>query len=106
MGTTTTIPGELFLLLTDEAGRQATSFRRQALAAAAIAELLLRERIALSERRNPDVEIVDPSPTVEAALDRSLAALEVVSCTRLPSVIYLRRMDLAEVRGEALDTAW
>src|SRR5699024_3869966 len=50
MSTTTTIPGELFLLLTDEAGRQATSFRRQALAAAAIAELLLRERIALSER--------------------------------------------------------
>src|SRR5690625_4158860 len=67
MSTTTTIPGELFLLLTDEAGRQATSFRRQALAAAAIAELLLRERIALSERRNPDVEIVDPSPTGEPA---------------------------------------
>ena len=105
MSTTTTIPGELFLLLTDEAGRQATSFRRQALAAAAIAELLLRERIALSERRNPDVEIVDPSPTGEPALDRSLAALAEVRRPRLQSVISHRRMDLTEVLGEELATA-
>src|SRR5690625_4111381 len=101
MSTTTTIPGELFLLLTDEAGRQATSFRRQALAAAAIAELLLRERIALSERRNPDVEIVDPSPTGEPALDRSLAALAEVRRPRLQSVISHRRMDLTEVLGRS-----
>src|SRR5690625_6259196 len=106
MSTTTTIPGELFLLLTNDAGRQeSTQFRRQALAAAAIAELLLRERIALSERRDPDVEIVDPSPTGEPALGRSLAALAEVRRPRLQSVISHRRMDLTEVLGEELATA-
>ena len=105
MSTTTTIPGELFLLLTDEAGRQATSFRRQALAAAAIAELLLRERVALSQRRNPDVEIVDPSPTGEPALDQALTALAEVRRPRLQSVISHRRMDLTEVIGQELVTA-
>ena len=41
--TTHTIPGELFLLLTNDAGRQdSTQYRRQALAAAAVAELALR----------------------------------------------------------------
>ena len=106
MSTTTTIPGELFLLLTNDAGRQdSTQFRKQALAAAAIAELLLRERVALSHRRNPEVEIVDPSPTGEPALDRSLAALAEVRRPRLQSVISHRRMDLTEVLGEELATA-
>src|SRR5699024_6792692 len=95
MSTTTTIPGELFLLLTNDAGRQdSTQFRKQALAAAAIAELLLRERVALSERRNPDVEIVDPRPTGEPALDRSLAALADERRPRLQVVVFHRRQDM------------
>src|SRR5690625_3915290 len=103
MSTTTTIPGELFLLLTNDAGRQdSTQFRKQALAAAAIAELLLRERVALSERRNPDVEIVDPSPTGEPALDQALTALAEGRRPRLQSVISPRRMDLTEAPGAAL----
>lgn len=101
MSTTTTIPGELFLLLTSDAGRQdSTHFRKQALAAAAIAELLLREKVALSERRNPDVEILDPTPTGEPALDQALTALAEVRRPRIQSVISHRRMDLTEVIGE------
>ena len=106
MSATTTIPAELFLLLTNDAGRQdSTQFRKQALAAAAIAELLLRERVALSERRNPDVEIVDHSPTGEPALDQALAALAEVRRPRLQSVLSHRRMDLTEVIGEEFVTA-
>lgn len=101
MSTTTTIPGEIFLLLTNDAGRQdSTQFRKQALAAATIAELLLREKVALSERRNPDVEILDPTPTGEPALDQALTALAEVRRPRIQSVISHRRMDLTEVIGE------
>lgn len=60
----TTIPGELFLLLTNDAGRkEATSQRTEAVAAAALAELLLRERLALGEARDPAVVVADGSPT-------------------------------------------
>lgn len=101
MSTTTTIPGEIFLLLTNDAGRQdSTQLRRQSLVAAAITELLLREKISLSERRNPDVEIIDPTPTGEPALDQALTALGELRRPRLQSVIAHRKMDLTEVIGE------
>lgn len=105
MSTTTTLPGELFLLLTNDAGRQdSTQFRKQALAAATIAELLLREKVALSERRNPDVEILDSTPTGEPVLDQALTALTEVRRPRIRSVISHRRMDLTEVIGEEFVT--
>lgn len=101
MSTTTTIPGEIFLLLTNDAGRQdSTQLRRQSLVAAAITELLLREKVSLSERRNPDVEIIDPTPTGEPALDQALTALGELRRPRLQSVIAHRKMDLTEVIGE------
>ena len=103
MATTTTIPGELFLLLTNDAGRQeATSHRRQALAAAAVAELALREKIAMADGRNPDLEILDTSPSGEPVLDHALAALGELRRTRTRAVLSHRSMDLTEVIGEEL----
>lgn len=106
MTTTTTIPGELFLLLTNDAGRQdSTQYRKQALAAAAVAELALREKVALDDERNPHVEVLDPASTGIPVLDQSLGALTELSRTRIKSVISHRSMDLTEVIGEGFAAA-
>lgn len=99
--TTHTIPGELFLLLTNDAGRQdSTSYRTQALAAAAIAELTLRERIALSEERTPKVQVIDTEPTDLPVLDQALGALVDLQGKSLKAAVGHRTMDLTEVIGE------
>ena len=99
--TTHTIPGELFLLLTDDAGRQdSTSYRTQALAAAAIAELALRERIALTEERSPKVQVLSTEPTDLPVLDQALGALAELEGKSLKSAIGHRTMNLPVVRGE------
>ena len=104
--TTHTIPGELFLLLTNDAGRQdSTQFRRQALAAAAVAELALREKIALSEERAPRVSVTDPSPLDIPVLDQALGALTALDGKRVTAVISHRSMDLTEVIGAAFEAA-
>src|SRR5699024_3151190 len=96
-----TIPGELFLLLTNDAGRQdSTQYRRQALAAAAVAELALREKIALSEGRAPKVTVLDTEPADLPVLDQALGALAELDGRALKSVIGHRTMDLTEVIGE------
>ncbi|WP_341854429.1 GPP34 family phosphoprotein [Brachybacterium sp. GPGPB12] len=99
--TTHTIPGELFLLLTDDAGRQdSTSYRTQALAAAAIAELALRERIALTEERGPKVRVLSTESTDLPVLDQALGALAELEGKSLKSAIGHRTMNLTEVIGE------
>lgn len=104
--TTHTIPGELFLLLTNDAGRQdATQYRRQALAAAAVAELALREKIALTEERSPAVQVRDPEPMDLPVLDQALGALAELDGKKLKSVIAHRSMDLTEVIGEGYAAA-
>ncbi|MGP4914193.1 GOLPH3/VPS74 family protein [Brachybacterium tyrofermentans] len=98
--TTSTIPAELFLLLTNDAGRQdSTQFRKQALAAAALVELTLREKVSLAEGRNPRVEVVDTASTDIAELDQALGALTELDGKRIASVIGHRWMDLTEVIG-------
>lgn len=99
--TTHTIPGELFLLLTNDAGRQdSTAYRRQALAAAAVAELALRERLALSEERAPKIQVRDTEPTGLPVLDQALGALAELDGKKVTAVIAHRSMDLTEVTGE------
>lgn len=98
---THTIPGELFLLLTNDAGRQdSTSYRKQALAAAAVAELALREKLALSEERAPKVQVRDTAPTGLPVLDQALGALTELDGKKVTHVISHRTMDLTEVIGE------
>lgn len=99
--TTHTIPGQLFLLLTNDAGRQdSTSYRRQALAAAAITELMLYERLTLTEERSPKITVRDRTPLDLPVLDQALGALEELQGKALASVIGHRSMDLTEVIGE------
>lgn len=99
--TTHTIPAELFLLLTNDAGRQgATSYRQQAVAAAALAELALRERITISEERAPRAHLVDADPTGFPALDQALAAVAERDGKKVQDLIGHRSMDLTEAIGE------
>lgn len=99
---THTIPGELFLLLTNDAGRQdSTQYRRQALAAAAVAELALREKITLTEERTPKVQVRDTEPLGLPVLDQALGALAELNGKKLKSVIARRSLDLTEVIGES-----
>ena len=104
--TTHTIPGELFLLLTNDACRQdSTQYRRQALAAAAVAELALREKAALSEDRTPKVKVLDTEPTDLPVLDQALGALAELDGRAIKTVIGHRTMDLTEVIGEGFVAA-
>lgn len=104
--TTHSIPGELFLLLTNDAGRQdSTAYRKQALAAAAVAELALRERIALGEERTPTVQVRDTEPTGLPVLDQALGALAELDGKSITSVLAHRSMDLTEVIGEGFAAA-
>ncbi|MGY5765786.1 GOLPH3/VPS74 family protein [Brachybacterium sp. DNPG3] len=106
MSTSTIIPGELFLLLTNDAGRQdSTQFRRLALAAAAVAELALRDRIRLDEARSPRVEVLDASPTGEPVLDAALEGLVDLNSPRLRGALSSRLLDLTEVIGDELAAA-
>lgn len=99
--TTHTIPGELFLLLTNDAGRQdSTYYRKQALAAAAVAELALLEKITLSEERTPKIQVRDTAPTDLPVLDQALGALATLDGKAITSVVAHRLMDLTEVIGE------
>lgn len=99
--TTHTIPGQLFLLLTNDAGRQdSTYYRQQALAAAAITELTLYQRVALTEQRTPKVTVLDHTPLDLPVLDQALGALGALDGEPIGSVIAHRSMDLTEVIGE------
>ncbi|MGO1284948.1 MAG: GOLPH3/VPS74 family protein [Brachybacterium sp.] len=99
--TTHTIPGQLFLLLTNDAGRQdSTYYRQQALAAAAITELTLYQRVALTEERTPKVTVLDHTPLGLPVLDQALGALAGLDGKPIGSVIGHRSMDLTEVIGE------
>ncbi|RCS60586.1 GPP34 family phosphoprotein [Brachybacterium sp. JB7] len=103
---TMTIPAELFLLLTNDAGRQdATQFRKPALAAAAVVELTLREKVAIGTERNPKVTVTDASAPEIPELDQAHRAIIVLDGKRLKSVISHRSMDLTEVLGDGLAAA-
>lgn len=68
---------EIFLLLTNDEGG-AASWGTQtgwALSAATIADLVIEERVALGEEKDPRVRVVDPTPTGRPVLDKVLARI-------------------------------
>ncbi len=106
MTQSTTIVRDLFLLLTNDAGRQeATQVRRQSLVAAVITDLVDRGRVRLDDARNPRVNVVDATPTGDGVLDRVLARLEEVDGRRLSTIIGTRALDATELVGEDLVAA-
>lgn len=66
---------ELFLLLTNDEGGSASWGTQTgwALGAATIADLLLAERVALDEKKDPRLRVIDATPTGSAVLDKVLA---------------------------------
>lgn len=106
MTQSTTIVRDLFLLLTNDAGRQeATQVRRQSLVAGAVTDLVDRGRVRLDEDRNPHVTLVDATPTGDGVLDHVLARLAEVDGKRLSSIIGKRALDATELVGEDLAAA-
>lgn len=97
------IPTETFLLFTNDTGRQqSTQWRRYAVAAAAVIELALRERIDIAEGRDPKVSVRDASPVGDPVLDTALQAIAARDGKRLSGTTRHRSMDLTEVVGDQL----
>ncbi|MCL6424184.1 GPP34 family phosphoprotein [Brachybacterium sp. JHP9] len=97
------LTAEIFLLLTDDRGKSAASdTRTHAIAAAAIADLALRGRIAFSEEKNPRIEILDSAPTGIPELDQALAALAEMPRKRIDAIVQNRRMNLVEATAGPL----
>lgn len=106
MSTPLSIPAETFLLLTGDTGRQKhTQFRKYVIAGAALIELALRERITMSEEKNPRITLTDPTPTGDPVLDQALTAVDERDGKKLGGTLSSRAMDLTEALGEQLAAA-
>ncbi|MCL6424183.1 GPP34 family phosphoprotein [Brachybacterium sp. JHP9] len=91
------LTAEAFLLLTDDRGRvESAERRRHAIAAAALMELALRGRIAITRDETGTARILDASPVGIPELDQALAALADLPGARLDAVIRHPSMDLVE----------
>ena len=67
---------ELFLLLTRDDGRkEGSAMRSYGVAAGGVMDLLLRERLTLSEHKDPRVGLTGTGPTGDALLDSALDRL-------------------------------
>lgn len=101
-----TLAAELFLLLTNNAGRQnATMVRRPALNAAALLDLELRERITVGEGRNPRLEVRDRTAPGDPALDVALAFLAGQRSAKTYQTITHHKLDLTGPLGEQAEQA-
>lgn len=83
------IAEELFLLLTRDDGRRESgaTYAAYGLAAANITDLVLRERVTLSEDKDPRLGVVDPSPTDHPVLDDALARLRDKDGKKISSLV-------------------
>ena len=97
---------EIFLLLTNDHGG-AASWGTQtgwALSAATIADLLIEERIALDEKKDPRVSVVDATPTGRAVLDKVLARIVEKDGKKLSALVQDSKLDpTAQVVEELVD---
>lgn len=88
------IAEELFLLLTtDEGARKGYTARSYGLTGAVITDLVLHDRIELSDDKDPRVVVLDPSPTGHPVLDPALARLVEKNGKRLSSTVQDGRLN-------------
>ncbi len=80
---------EIFLLLTNDAGGQASWGTQTgwALSAATIADLLIEGRVELGEEKDPRVRVVDAAPTGRPVLDKVLARAEAKDGKKLSALV-------------------
>ncbi|GAB3019559.1 hypothetical protein GCM10011376_29150 [Nocardioides flavus (ex Wang et al. 2016)] len=96
------IAEELFLLLRRDDGKpeNAMAYRGYGLAAALITDLVVAERIMLSDDRDPRLKVLLPGPVGHPALDAAMARLEQRDGKKLSSLVtdgkIAREKELAE----------
>jgi hypothetical protein len=83
------IAEELFLLLRRDDGKpeSATAQRGYGLAAAVITDLVVAERITLSEDKDPRMTVLVPGPVGQPALDAAMVRLEQRDGKKLSSLV-------------------
>lgn len=98
---------ELFLLLRRDDGRaeSATAQNGFGLAAAVVTDLVLAERITLSDDKDPRVGVLSPAATGHPALDAALARLVEKDGKRLSGLVADRRLAVEQQTAEALAAA-
>lgn len=101
------IAEELFLLLRRDDGKpeSMSAQRGYGLAAAVITDLVLSERITLSDDKDPRMTVLDPSPAGHPALDAALTRLREREGKKLSSLVTDRRLAVEQQTAEALSAA-
>lgn len=98
---------ELFLLLRRDDGKaeSSMSYNGYGLAAAVVTDLVLAERITLSDDKDPRVGVVSSAPTGHPALDAALARLVEKDGKRLSGLVTDRRLHVEDQVAQALSAA-
>ncbi|CAM3910901.1 GOLPH3/VPS74 family protein [Nocardioides zeicaulis] len=98
---------ELFLLLRRDDGKaeSAMSQNGYGLAAAVVTDLVLAERVTLSDDKDPRATVLSPEPTGHPALDAALARLVEKDGKRLSGLVTDRRLAVEAEVAQALSAA-
>ena len=98
---------ELFLLMRRDDGKpaSATAQRGYGLAAAVITDLVLAERITLSDDKDPRMSVLVPGPVGHPALDAAMARLEQRDGKKLSSLVTDGKLNVEQQVAAALASA-
>ena len=98
---------ELFLLLRRDDGKPASAMaqRGYGLAAAVITDLVLAERITLSEDKDPRMSVLVPGPVGHPALDAAMARLEQRDGKKLSTLVTDGKLAVEQQVAAALARA-
>jgi hypothetical protein len=101
------IAEELFLLLRRDDGKpeSASAQRGYGLAAAVITDLVLAERVTLSDDKDPRMTVLVPGPPGHPVLDAAMARLEQRDGKKLSSLVTDRKLALERPVATALAEA-
>ena len=101
------IAEELFLLLRRDDGKpeSASAQRGYGLAAAIVTDLVLAERITLSEDKDPRMSVLVPGPVGHPALDAAMARLEQRDGKKLSTLVTDGKLNVEAQVATALERA-
>ena len=101
------IAEELFLLLRRDDGKpeSAMAYRGYGVAAALITDLVIAERITLSDDKDPRMTVLVPGPVGHPALDAAMTRLERRDGKKLSSLVTDSKVGREKEVAEALTTA-
>lgn len=101
-GTMYLVDAVFLLFTTDEGGLdRGGMYRKAALAAGAVVDLVTSGRVEVSERRNPRLTVTSPTPTGHAAVDTVLESLA-KRPRSLSSILNMPGGNLAHAAGRSL----